>query len=157
MNKSLKLGLIIVAGFLIFHFSRKTDSPKIDKINLGVISLNPQIDTCMKSQLCLVAYVAPWCGACHQFIQQNNKLKNEFDKKNIKILYIVGADQKRANEIEMKNNLGDFAVLDSENHSFMKAHQIYYFPTVYQVGEAGQVINQGSEAFEQINKILNSN
>lgn len=157
MNNTIKITLFILLGFLVFHFSRKTDSPKIDKINLNSISLQPQIDSCLKSTMCLVAYVAPWCGACHQFIQQNNKLKTQFEKKNVRVLYIVGADKDRANEIEMKNNLGDFAILDTENHDFMKTHQIYYFPTVYQIGEGGQVLSQGSDVFAKLNQVLSSN
>jgi thiol-disulfide isomerase/thioredoxin len=157
LNKNTKIALFLIVGFLIFHFSRKTDSPKIDKINLSIIPLNPQLDGCLKSNLCLVAYVAPWCGACHKFIQQNNKLKTHFENKNVKVLYVVGADKNRANEVEMKNNIGDFAILDTESHAFMKAHQIYYFPTVYEVGAAGKVLAQGSDAFDKINLLLNSN
>ncbi|MFN9068027.1 MAG: hypothetical protein ACK5V3_12420, partial [Bdellovibrionales bacterium] len=66
-------------------------------------------------------------------------------------------DKDRANEIEMKNNLGDFAILDTENHDFMKTHQIYYFPTVYQIGEGGQVLSQGSDVFAKLNQVLSSN
>ena len=151
-----ELIIFIIAAVLVGgYFFKRSPQFHVDRLQFNLIAAEKQSATCLQASHCLVAYVAPWCPACHQFISQNQKFKSQFQQKDIEILYIVGADKNRENEVEMKNSLGETAALDTPTHAFQKTHRVNSFPTIYYLSTDGKVKAQGSDAIGELNKVLN--
>lgn len=151
-----ELIVFIAAAILVGgYFFNRSQQSHVDRLQFNLIGAEKQSAVCLKAKHCLVAYVAPWCPACHQFISQNQNFKALFQQKGIELMYIVGADKVREKEVEMKNNLGEAAVLDTPTHLFRKIHNVNYFPTVYFMAADGKVKAQGSDAYDELNKLLN--
>jgi thiol-disulfide isomerase/thioredoxin len=109
------------------------------------------IDACADTDHCLIAYVAPWCPACHQVIPQLTSLRDRWEsnpRAGVKFIVGKGADAKNR---AMVASIGKSAFLDADG-SFAKEMAVSYFPTIWVTDRSGKVIAKDRAAFEWVNK-----
>lgn len=152
MRKIIFTVLVVVAVFSIY---KKVTQQKVKQVDFTSIESNVEYTNCLQQKDCLVVYVAPWCPACHQFISNYRQYKDAFKSKGLGFVYVVGADENRQKEIDMKDSLAPEAVLDTVDHAFQKQHKINSFPTIMLVDKTGKVLKQGEEVFNFMNDRLN--
>lgn len=159
MNKFyLLLGAIAVAAACLYVGSIKLRSiPQVSKVDYA--SISPALDNtqpaaeCQNKKTCLIIYVAPWCGACHMFIERNLPLVTKMiSQKEMGLLIVVGADTPEKTT-EQAKRLGALATTDT-NSEFMKKNKVEYFP-YFIVANSGQVTHHGRTALDWLNEKMN--
>jgi thioredoxin-related protein len=152
----MKYRLFAVFIFAVaFGIYKKAKQNSVKEVSFASIESNVEYTNCLQQKDCFVVYVAPWCPACHQFISYYQQHKDLFKSKGLGFVYVVGADESRQNEIDMKNSLAPEGVLDTAEHAFLKRHKINSFPTILQVNKTGKVLKQGEDVYAYMNDRLN--
>ncbi len=164
VNRPVVIALFAVAcavGFFKFKgFSRKIGFVSMYQLRGPLsdykVDQGPQIDKCLSRSQCVLMYVAPWCPACHQFLNDYQMIKTQLDLRNVGTLIIVGGDEIRAKEIDMKEELGAEAILDTPLNDFRTKNHIDMFPYFVVTNAKGEVFVQGNpDGFAYINKKMN--
>jgi thiol-disulfide isomerase/thioredoxin len=161
VNRAVIAVLVIVASWFALQ---KFRHPKLNSVSLyqlrGPLSdykvdQGPQIDKCLAYMNCVLVYVAPWCPACHEFLNQYSQIKGRLESKNVGSLLIVGADENRSKEVAMKEELGALAILDNINGDFRKTNGVDSFPHFIVIDPAGKILERGSAGVDFINATMN--
>lgn len=159
------VALFVIAA--IVFFGKKYKKSHLQNVSVSLYSLRgpladykvdqgPQIDKCfIGHKNCILIYVAPWCPACHSFIQQHATISSILEQKGIASLMIVGADDNRGKEIAFKEELGERAILDTVQGDFRKRNSVNSFPFFVMSDPSGHVVATGSDVINRINEVLN--
>lgn len=115
---------------------------------------NAKIDLCMAKSKCVFVYITPWCGACHSFLAQLDRIKPRLEQNNVGMLLVVGADEDRNKEVEMHDQYIENAILDTEAGDFMQQNEINMFPTLIVTESPGKVLAYGQSAETMLNSLL---
>lgn len=148
--KSTLIIFIIALVIAYFQFSKKDSiilDPKFVKDEIIKLKATYESDTisCKKSSKCLIIYMAPWCGACKQFLGQFyphlRSLMEEYQKKEFSGLKIIIGMDKKEKIIEMAkgNNIEHF--IDDSNKKYQKLLNIKVVPSFIAIDSAGKIVN----------------
>lgn len=137
--------VVAVVGMIAFLWP---STEKVSNANLGVLhAVRDGSTPCVGKTRCLVAVVAPWCGACRRskgFIQH---LKQRIDRDPTSSMQIVvSGDQPAALRAYADEYAAEAALVDDEQGTFARSVDISAFPTFVVLNEHGAVVSRTSGA-----------
>lgn len=158
MNK-LVVNLVIAAalGFAGYKLATRVSSgnvPAVDFSSVDQSNLEP-VKACRAQKTCVIAYVAPWCPACHQFVSKLAQVREKLASRDTGLLLIVGAESDMQKKVDFVTQLAPTAVLDAPGDTFLKAHKVGYFPTFIVTESDGTVIAGGKKGRDKLTELLN--
>ncbi|MES2965677.1 MAG: redoxin family protein [Bdellovibrionota bacterium] len=153
--KKLLFNLMLIAAFGIVGY-RLANRNGNTSVNFGTVDQSDQapVKACRAQKTCVIAYVAPWCPACHQFVSRIPLYRDRLAAKEVGLLLVVGAEDDMQKKVDFVKQLGPLAVLDSPGDAFRKAHKVEYFPTFIVTDSNGDVIADGRKGQKKLNELL---
>lgn len=158
MNK-LVLNLVVAAalGFAGYKLATRYSSGNVPTVDFTSVDPSNQepVKACRAQKTCVIAYVAPWCPACHQFVANLPQVRERLASRETGLLLIVGAESDMQKKVDFVRQLTPSAVLDAPGDTFLKAHKVGYFPTFIVTDSDGTVIAGGKKGRDKLTELLN--
>ncbi|MFN3698006.1 MAG: TlpA family protein disulfide reductase [Pseudobdellovibrio sp.] len=145
---------VIGASFLYQKYKTR---PQVSAITFTPLkphtkAVSDTLSDCKLSSYCLVTYVAPWCPACHSYLNElRPDVENALERRQYKSIVIVGSDELSQVE-QMVEQIGTRAFADVEDQ-FRDTNKISFFPT-HIVLENGRLKYFGQKSYDWINSEL---
>ena len=135
----INIAVIVILGLVGYKLATRPKVARVDFNSVSQENLAP-VEACRAKQTCVIAYVAPWCGACHQFISQLPLVKERLTAKDVGLVFVVGAEDDMQKKVDFVDRLKPLAVLDSSGDGFRRGHKIDFFPSFIITDGDGAVI-----------------
>lgn len=156
-NLFLNAAIVVALGFAGYKLATRNSSGAVPTVDFASVDpANPEpAKACRAQKTCVIAYVAPWCPACHQFLSHLPEIRKRFAARDTGLLLVVGAEADMQKKVDFVKQLGAEAVLDAPGDTFRKAHKVEYFPTFIVTDSDGSVIASGQKGRSKVNELMN--
>lgn len=156
VSKNLQLVILlglIVTGVKLYQRSRASAQAGKPFADTAALS---QESACHGKERCVVAYMAPWCGACKAVLPGLLTARDQFWKGSSTrgMRFYVGQGTPETDQ-EMAKRIGGDATVDSDMEIARKL-KVKHFPTIWVLDQAGKVLAADREAIDWLNRDLAS-
>ena len=147
----------MTVAILVGAFYKYKTTPRFYRVDFSTVSQEntKPIDACRAKKTCVIAYVAPWCGACHQFVAQLPTIRPRLAAKDVGLVFVVGAEVDQAKKEEFLTRLDPEAVLDSPGDEFRRRHEVSFFPSFIVIDGGGSVIADPKQGRKKVIELIN--
>jgi thiol-disulfide isomerase/thioredoxin len=149
---------LVLAGFFFQKVWNRPAIPYVELESLYKVSEEQKkpVETCLSQQQCVFVYVAPWCPACHSFLQEFEQIKNMLAAQSVGMVIVVGAEKEEQKKIDLQAKYPQYAVLDTTDNEFMKKHKVAHYPYFIVAGPDRRVYHTDRSATNFMEDKINS-
>lgn len=175
-QKKIILSIISTAVILIFSLNIapdlifksliiKIDEKPISYSLTNLLENKLVTNTDNKSQIVVLSFFNTWCVPCIKEFPELEKLKEKYQKKNVKIVLVCAGEMDTKEKVlsfYKKRNL-EFDLWYDENSEMYKLYKMSGVPTTMIINRDGKLVhmhtgyNEGINIFKQLSKIIDKN